>query len=358
MRLYTKDGWLDTKHIEEVADKNDISFIVVIGKRQIGKTYNVLKLMIESEKQFVLLRGVMPELEMLKSNVNSPFEELTGGIDQEEEGAIRFKSESEYTAGILRTHYITQDDELKRADDRIGMAAALSTIGRVRGLFGGKYTDVVFDEAIPESHLLKVRHGDDAFLNMYTTLNGNRELEGKRALRVWILANSNNLDSDILNALHITDIVERMTIKGEESRIIKERGIMIILPDSKQIIEKRKKGALYKAIGGNSKFSKMAYENEFAYNDYTDVGIKPLQEYNAFIGVKGLFTIYLHKSDKTLYIIKDSRRGCKYDYPATDYGKNKFVREWGDIRVAFMKGRITFQNMETKNLFLKFMDLI
>ena len=358
MRLYTKEGWLDTEHIEEVADRNDISFIAIIGKRQIGKTFNVLKLMIEKEKCFILLRGVMPELEMLKQNVNSPFEELTGGKDQDEEGAIKFKSESEYTAGILKTHYIEQDEDLKRADERIGMAAALSTIGRVRGLFGGKYTDVVFDEAIPESHLLKVRHGDDAFLNMYTTINGNRELEGKKALRVWILANSNNLDSDILSALNITDIVEKMTLRGEESRIIKERGIMVILPDSKQIIEKRKKGALYKAIGGNSKFSKMAYENEFAYNDYTDVASKPLQEYNAFISIQGLLTIYLHKSDKTLYVVKDSRRGCKYNYPATDYGKNKFIRDWSDIRAAFLKGRIVFQSMEVKNMLLKFMNIV
>ena len=55
MKLYTKEGWLDAKHIEEVADKNDINFIVIIGKRQIGKTYNVLLLMLDENKNFIFI---------------------------------------------------------------------------------------------------------------------------------------------------------------------------------------------------------------------------------------------------------------------------------------------------------------
>ena len=73
MKLYTPEGWLDTKHIEEVADKNDISFIIIIGKRQVGKTYGVLKLMLDEDKRFIFMRRVKVELEMLEKNVNSPF---------------------------------------------------------------------------------------------------------------------------------------------------------------------------------------------------------------------------------------------------------------------------------------------
>ena len=78
MNIYTRDGWLDAKHIEEVADKNNISFIIIIGKRQIGKTYGVLKLMLDEDKRFILLRGMRTELEMLERNVNSPFEKIKG----------------------------------------------------------------------------------------------------------------------------------------------------------------------------------------------------------------------------------------------------------------------------------------
>ena len=348
MNLYTKAGWLDTPHISEIADRNNISIIVIIGKRQIGKTYNVLKYMLDSDKRFVLLRGMKTELDMLKRNVNSPFEKIAGY-----KGRIYFKADNEYTAGIYRL------DEGENGDEsiNIGMLAALSSIGRIRGFNGDIYSDVVFDEFIPESHLLKVKHGGDAFLNMYTTIAGNRELEGRKPLRVWLLANSNNLDSDILHALNITEIVERMSLRGEESRIIPERGIMIILPDSKVITEKRKEMALYRAIGGDSSFSKMAYENSFAYNDYTDVAQKPLQEYKPLITV-GQLIVHLHKNDKTLYITSMMRCQTRETYPDTEFGRMRFIHDYPEIKVAYLNGRIVFQSMAVKNTFLDFISLL
>lgn len=349
MKLYTADGWLDVPHIDAVADRNNISFIVIIGKRQIGKTYNVLKYMLDSDKRFVLLRGVKTELDMLKRNVNSPFEKIHGY-----EKRIVFDSETEYTATISRLDADEDGNEIKT---NIGMAGALSSIGRIRGFNGDIYSDVVYDEFIPESHLLKVRHGDDAFNNMYTTIAGNRELEGRKPLRVWLLANSNNLDNDILKALNITDIVERMSLRGEESRILKDRGIMIILPDSAVITEKRKQTALYRAIGGNSKFAQMAYENAFAYNDYTDVDQKPLQEYKPLIAI-GTVIIHLHKSEKTLYVTDYMKCKCPHVYTDSDFGHMTFIKDYPEIRAAYLRGKITFQNMTVKNYFLGFIDLL
>ena len=348
MNIYTDAGWLDIPHIDEVADRNNISFIAIIGKRQVGKTYGVLKFMLDSDKRFVLLRGVKTELEMLKRNVNSPFEKIKGY-----EGRVIFESETEYTASITRLD-TSDDGEIKV---NIGMAAALSSIGRIRGFNGDIYTDVVYDEFIPESHLLKVRHGDDAFNNMYTTIAGNRELEGRKPLRVWLLANSNNLDNDILKALNITDVVERMSLRGEESRILKDRGIMILLPDSKTITERRKQTALFRAIGGDSKFSRMAFDNEFAYNDYTDVANKPLAEYKPLIAI-GRIIIHLHKADKTLYITEFIKCKTPHTYTDTDYGRMTFVKDFPELKAAYMRGRITFQNMTVKNQFLDFLDLL
>ena len=348
MNIYTPAGWLDVPHIEQIANRNNIAFIVIIGKRQIGKTYNVLKHMLDSDKRFILLRGVKTELDMLKRNVNSPFEKIAGY-----KGRIVFESETEYTASMLRLDE-TEDGETKTP---IGMCAALSSIGRIRGFNGDIYTDVVYDEFIPESHLLKVRHGDDAFNNMYTTIAGNRELEGRPPLRVWLLANSNNLDNDILKALNITEVVERMSLRGEESRIIKERGIMIILPDSAVITEKRKQTALYSAIGGDSKFSKMAYENAFAYNEYTDVDQKPLAEYKPIIAFPNCI-VHLHKSEKTLYVTSFMKCECRHVYTDGEYGRMTFAKDFPEIRAAYMRGRITFQSMAVKNYFLDILDML
>lgn len=350
MNIYTHDGWLDIPHIAEVADRNSISFIVMIGKRQVGKTYGVLLYMLDTDKRFILMRGMKTELEMLERNVNSPFAKIHGYEDR-----ITFEKDSDYTASISRYDIGEDGSEVKT---NIGMGAALSSIGRVRGFNGDIYSDLVYDEFIPESHLLKVRHGDDAFLNAYTTINGNRELEDKPPLRCWLLANSNNLDSDILNALDITKIVEKMSIAGEESRILKERGIMILLPDSTKVIEKRKRGALYRAIGGQSKFAKMAYENDFAYNDYTDVRNMPLSEYKLIVVVGSVY-VHLHKNDKTIYITDSyGRAHCKNVYIDSEYGLMTFQKDYTDLRAAYLRGRVIFQNMACKNKFLHYIDLL
>ena len=346
MNIYTPEGWLDARHIDEIATRNNISFIVVIGKRQIGKTYNVLKLLLDEERDFIYMRRVTTELDMLKKNVNSPFDAIHGY-----ENRIRFEPEGKYTASIVRLDQSEEGDIKKR----IGLAAALATIGNIRG-FHSTATDLVIDEFIPEEHLFKVREEDSVFLNAHVTISGNRELEGKPPLRTWLLANSNNLNSKILDALKITRDVERMSLRGEETKILKERGIMILLPESTVIIDKRKKTALYKAIGGDSKFSRMAYNNEFAYNDYTDVSPRPLAEYNPLVSI-GRITIHLHKNDKTLYVTDRVKQKARYDYTDSDTHVNMFNRKFGDIRAAYLKGRITFMDMRVKNYFLDIVDM-
>ena len=341
MNIYTPDGWLDIPHIVEVADRNAINFIIIIGKRQVGKTYGVLKYMIDEDKRFIFMRRVKTELEMLEKNVNSPFEKIYPGL-------ISFSKESDYTAAIERIDRGEEGDTVTR----IATGAALSTIGNIRGFNGDIYTDWVFDEVIPEEQLFKVRNEGDAFLNAHTTINGNRELEGRPCVRCWLLSNSNNLNSGILDALKVTKDVERMSLRGEEVRLLKDRGILILLPESKKIVEKRKQlGGLYKAIGGDSKFSKMAYENEFAYNDFSDVKGEPLREYNPYLTI-GKITIHLHKNDKRLYVTDRVRAKPRYELNDNESGVNQFNRKFSILKSAYMKGRFLFQDMRVKNYFL------
>lgn len=350
MNIYTSEGWLDTKHIDEVADRNNINFIVIVGKRQVGKTYGVLKLMLDDDRRFILMRRVRPELDMLCKDVNSPFEKIPC------DGLVKMRKESEYTAAIEKiVESFNDDDEAHEEKIRIGTGMTLTGAGNIRGFNGDIFSDLILDEFIPEEQVYKVRNEGDAFLNAYVTISGNRELEGRKPLKVWLLSNSNNLNSRILEALHITDVVEKMSLRGEESRILKNRGIMVLLPESKAVTEKRKKTALYKAIGGDSKFSKMAFENEFAYNDYTDVMIKPLQEYNPIITI-GRITIHLHKNEKTLYVTDKVKYKPRHQFTDSDTHINTFNRKFPEVKAAYLRGKVYFQDMRIKNYFLDIID--
>ena len=342
MNIYTPDGWLNVPHIAKICDRNGINFIIIIGKRQIGKTYNVLKFMIDEDKRFIFTRRVTAEIEMLEKGVNSPFEKVYPG-------RIRFRRESQYSATIERVDTAEDGTEVITP---IGMGNALTTIGSIRGFNGDIYTDWIIDEFIPEQHLFKVRDEATCFNNAHTTITGNRELEGRPSLRTWLLANSNDLNSQILEALNLTKEVERMSINGEEDRMLKDRGVLILMPTSEKIIEQRKaKNALYKCIGGDNKFAKMAYENEFAFNDFSDVKPEPLREFNPYLTI-GRITIHLHKNEKRLYVTDRVKAQAKYKLSDSDSDINIFNRKHSDIRAAYLNGRVRFQEMRVKNYFL------
>lgn len=341
MKLYTNEGWLDVPHVVEIADRNNINFIVIIGKRQIGKTYNVLMYMLDYDKRFVFMRRVKPEIQMLEKGVNSPFEKLKKYADR-----VSFIHESEYSSRLVRIDETDDGD----VETQIGLGCALSVVGKLRGFNGDLYTDVVFDEFIPEEHLYKVRNEGNAFKAAHETINGNRELEGRPCLRWWLLANSNDLDNEILNSLHITEIVEKMSLRGEEARVLPDRGIMILLPDSEVITEKRAKTGLYRAIGTDDDYAKMALGNEFAFNDYSDVYTQPIKEYNLIVTV-GSVSIYLHKDRKNIYITTKANEKARHMYAPSEYGYKTFVREYPEIKAAYMRGKTVFQTMAVKNAF-------
>ena len=338
MGLYHKSGYLNFDHIEKVADGNHINFIVIIGKRQVGKTYGTLDLMLRRGYHFVLLRRTADEMKFITVDINNPFEKLPHNI--------KIESESKYTAKIERY----KDGE----PERIGSVMALSTVAKIRGFDGSRYTNLVYDECIPETHVIRLRNEGDAFLNCYTTIAGNRELDGLPPLRSWLLANSNDLHAPILSALGITEIVERMSYSKQEIAVLSERGIMIILPDSERVTERRSKTALYRAVGTTSVFAEMSLHNKFSYNDTSDIKRVDIKQYKAIIRVIGLFTVWEHKNDGTVYVSAPTNFPPPNQYENNEAGRRRFRNDFPDARALYLTGGVSFQTVGIKSLFIDF----
>ena len=346
INFYLDNGYLNIKKVDEYATKHHVSFILIIGKRQVGKTYGVLEYELSKDDLFVLLRRTSKELKLISRQVNSPFEKIKGYEDR-----VNFIGSADDSTMELTLNETNEDGAIY--ERTIGLAAALNTIANIRGFNGAPYKTLVYDEAIPESHVYKIPFEDEAFLNAYVTINGNRELEGEPALKCYILANSNKLDCAILKALNLTEIVEKMTTAGEEFRLLKERGIMIFLPDSREITEKHKKTALYKAIGGESDFTKMALDNEFSHNDFSDVGRRDLSQYKCVAHISGM-SIFKHKSKSELYVCSMIDNFDAPVYPDTEHFRNKFSKEFPSVRAYYMRGKIIFHSVTIKSKFVDF----
>lgn len=164
MSLYLKNGYLNFEWLDGEAARINAAFVVIIGKRQIGKTYGCLSLMLDDNRRFILMRRTQTEADMMTSGIVNPFINL--GVTD-----ITIKRDTKYTGGIYRGEELT------------GLTMALSTVSKIRGFSGSPYTDMVFDEFIPEAHIQKIKNEGDAFLNAVVTIAGNRELDGKPPLQ-------------------------------------------------------------------------------------------------------------------------------------------------------------------------------
>lgn len=346
MGLYLDNGFLDMEWVDRYADKHNVAFIIIIGKRQVGKTYGVLNLMLTHERRFILMRRTDKELQIIQKPKENPFNKIKGYQNR-----ISFVGSQD--SGIYDLMRLDTSEEGDTQTD-IGTALSLTRIATIRGFDGDPYTDLVYDEAIPEAHVYKIPHEDDAFNNAHVTISGNRELEGKPPLRCWILANSNKLDCAILKALNLTETVEKMSKNGEEMRLLKDRGVLILYPDSALITEKRSETALYKAIGGKNNFTRMSLGNEFSYNDYSDVKHVELTEYFRICSIDDV-DIYKHKSRAELYACWSCwNKPPKNYYPDTEYYRRKFQKEFPSIRAYFQRGRVFFQNGTVKSLVISY----
>lgn len=331
--LYLKSGYLNQEWIERQADKNGISFIVEIGGRQVGKTYGVLERRLKQKSPFILMRRTSKEADFITSGINSPFSKYKGY-------EIKIKKDSEYTAAIFD------------GDGFIGSVMSLSTVAKIRGFNGDPYTDLVYDEFIPENHVIKIKDEGDAFLNAIVTISGNRELDGIKPLRVWLLANANTISSPILQALDIQTKVNDMMCAGQEYSILRDRGIMIILPKSEQLMQKRKQTALMKAIRHDTEFARMAFDNEFAYNDSSNICTANIKEYKPLFSIAGKFTAYKHKSESRYYVTNFESGSCEM-YMPTERDLTRLYRQRGNaLKLMYIKGKVFFSDLVVKSEFV------
>ena len=333
--LYLKNGFLNVKWLDEEAERISAAFVVILGTRQIGKTFGTLKLMTDDKRNFILMRRTQTECDFITNGTINPFKAL-GRND------IEVKKDTQYTGKIL-----LDNGEQK---EQLGITASLTCISKIRGFSGSQFTDLVYDEFIPESHVNRIKNEGDAFLNAVVTISGNRELEGKKPLRCWLLANSNNIASPILKALNLTEKVERMNASGQELSVMPQRGVILVLAKASEIAERRKKTSIMKAIQDEeSDFSRMAFNNEFSYNDAENVTRKDLKQYNLIASITGVLSVWKNKNGTDVYIT--SYKLSPNEFTNTDRGKTQFLTKYSYLKAIYFFGRTFFESLAIKEAY-------
>ena len=342
--LYLPEGWLNFAHIDDVK----AWLKIILGKRQVGKTYGSLQRMLIKNYQHILLRRTTAELDTISASPDlNPYKAY------EPEFHVGLFKQAKKLCRICDWH---PDDEGRAipAEQR-GIATSLAEIAHIRGFSGRSFTHLVFDECVPEKGVITRKTEGEAFLNAYVTINGNRELEGAPPLEAWLLANTNRIDSPILEALNVIDDILYMRRKGIEE-LLTDNGVYILQPDSIKITQAREQTALMRQVSKTSEFYGMAMENEFAYDEspyVKNIPIKHLQP--AFSYDDKLFC---WERPGGYYICRAKFRSVnapKYTGSRTD--RERLAMEFAWMKPYYYAGCILFSDLGMISMFKQIFDI-
>ena len=344
LELYTRDGWLNVDAIAALP----AWLFVIVGSRQVGKTYGSLKYLLDHNCYTLYLRRTREELEAIERT-----DDLNPFLPLKKEGydiSIQSMSQNTWVWGDL-----DEESETKRIKNARGLALPLNYIAKMRGFNGSKFTDMILDEFIPERCVRRLKGEEDTILNLYTTVNGNRELEGKPPLRFWLLANAFNITDPILSAYGLTDEFERLERSGREYKLL-PGGVFIALPRSERIVTRRAEtaqNAYLRKRGAGSSFLKMSLGNSFVYNKSDLIKPKPLSGYRP---LARLGDLYLYSNGTSAYACRSPHQS-RLVFADTPEGRIQAGLQYPELRILYNNGYMTFDSVVSLSRFKSFMGI-
>lgn len=329
MILYHGNGYVN---IDYVLSYN-MPITIVVGGRGTGKTYGALKHAIEYERHIILMRRTQSQADLINKPEFSPINPVAYDMGLE----CQVKTISKYNSSIT----VGPDPEQLRL---LGFTAALSTFSNLRGFDASGVDLIVYDEFIPEVHERPLKEEGSALLNVYETVNRNRELQGRKPLQMLLLSNANRLDSPVLAELDLINVVDRMNKKGQEEWINPQRGIALFVLQHSPISEQKAGTAIYKVSQG-SKFAKMSLANEFAFDDLSDVRSINLAGWKL---KAQLGPWYIYKKDRLWYISAHGAGTPARIYADTEIDKRRFIFENPSCRDRILQHKVLYENYQAK----------
>lgn len=333
-KIYTKEGWVNWDYILA----QYASFIPVVGPRGTGKTYGIFKKLITEQKKFIYLRRLKSQLDQCGKLEGNPFRKINEDLDLD----IRPYS----SGGIIS---FRKED---KAGEIVSVGVALSVVANIRGVDFSDVDYIVFDEFIASTGEHPIRNEFQAFLNFYETVNRNRELEGKPAVKCIMMGNANTLINPYFAGWHFMKTAIRMIAGKQMVWRSADSTRMVILLLSSPISQRKRETALYQ--NADNDFIEMALDNSFR-TDETNIRSEPLSEYIHIVSV-GELGIYKHKSERKYYV--SSTQAASPYYDSFGIGLKMFTQDYYMLRVHYMVSKnVWFESFELEIIFRELFGL-
>ena len=336
---------LSNEGFVDITDQGLKNLNVFFGGRGLGKTYSVLKhrilyAMDHPEGKFIWLRDSMEVVKKISAG-NS----LALPIEVNEESfphveIVKIDGNYCFIANPKTDHAIV-----------LGYLMALSTFHNARGISYEDVSYIIWDEFIPESGTIVKKNQGLTFLNMYESVNRNREFKDQEPVKIIFLSNTNDIYSDVLADLGVSKIIEDMQFNHNDS--YEDEDILIMFLSSQTFYEKKKNTFIYR-INQNDKFNEMALNNNFLNNTAL---IKRKVNYKDAVGLLTVNYQYtlIELKNKDLYFKAGSWKDLiNYDID-NDQEAVLFRLLFHDkLRLKYIAGKMFFDSIYTQRKILEY----
>ena len=334
MKLYTNEGWVNWDYIFQQPEP----ITAIVGARGVGKTYGLMKKLVEEKKRFIYLRRLKSQLDECKKATGNPFKRLNSDL------------------GLTITPYPAGGTVAFREGDKnsdiVAVGVALSVVANIRGVDFSDYDYILYDEFISSEGERPIKEEFAAFQNFYETVNRNRELLGEAPVRCFLLGNANRIANPYFAGWHLMRRTLNMIRGGQMVWRSPDKTIMLVLLLHSPISEKKADTILYK--NASSDFAQMALDNAFR-TDETVIKSVPLKEYTHIVSI-GEIGIYQHKSERKYYVSATTCSAPYYD--PYGIGLAMFQQDYYMLRTYYMVYKnVVFESFELEIIFREMIGL-
>lgn len=287
--------------------KSDMPIKIIIGPRGCGKTYSILDYMQESsskDSKFLYMRREGTEIDACSSEYGNPFKKLN--MDK---GYYVHPFPISKFSGFG----FSNDDE---NDNCIGYGVALTTFASMRSQDFSDVDRIFFEEFIPEKHKRKIKGEGAALLNLYETVNRNRELLGEKPVEMIMAANGIDLANPILLELGATSMIGKMLMNGQRRLTVPEKSLYIELIPRTKVSDLKEDTVLYRLASKDFVLDSLDTKFRGADIEFVKKNVN-LRSYKTEFSY-GEFVFF---SNKEHYYIAFSKVPCKIAIPERELGR-------------------------------------
>lgn len=330
----------------------DVWCYCVWSKRGPGKTYSSLKYAYENNITIIYLKRTIDDVNLICSANNygfdpSPYKPINRDCGYN----IKPKLIREGIGAFW--NYV----EGEPVGAPVAYILAVNAVKKFKGFDFSECSWIIFDEFVPQIIERTNRGEGESVLDLYMTVQRDREARGNGSLKLVLFANAENISTPVTNTLEIVDNIADLNNSGKTHFLDQERGILLhhITNEEIPITEEEKQG-IFKAMK-HSAWASKAFDGEFANNDFTNICKCNLKGYKPFIHLHyKTFDYYIYVHDNGNYYMSYKPIRCELNYDLNLENDQKlFYAEWAiDLRDICSEGRMKFEKYTMYDLIVNY----